>query len=80
MKMSAKQDDHRNFINSLRSRLNVDDQTIANLELRMTGKSHLASSPHYAKIWPYRFLIGRVWGSWGTNFNFAEFQNLPTAI
>lgn len=38
MKMSAKEQDHRDFLNSLRERLNVDDQTIANLEKRITGK------------------------------------------
>lgn len=38
--MSAtKEQDHRNFLNSLRERLNVDEKTIANLERRMTGKS-----------------------------------------
>ena len=39
MKMSAKEQDHRDFLNSLRERLNVDDKTIANLEKRITGKS-----------------------------------------
>ena len=38
MKMSAKEQDHRNFLNSLRERLNVDDKTILNLEKRITGK------------------------------------------
>ena len=39
MKMSAKDhQNHRDFLNSLRQRLNVDDQTIANLEKRITGK------------------------------------------
>ena len=36
--MSAKEQNHRDFLNSLRERLNVDDQTIANLEKRITGK------------------------------------------
>ena len=37
--MSAtKEQDHREFLNSLRSRLNVDEKTIANLERRITGK------------------------------------------
>ena len=35
---AAKEQDHRNFLNSLRSRLNVDEKTIANLERRITGK------------------------------------------
>jgi DNA-binding XRE family transcriptional regulator len=38
MKMSAKEQYHRDFLNSLRERLNVDDKTIANLEKRITGK------------------------------------------
>lgn len=38
MKMSAKEQGHRDFLNSLRERLNVDDKTIANLEMRITGK------------------------------------------
>lgn len=38
MKMSAKDQYHRDFLNSLRERLNVDDKTIANLEKRITGK------------------------------------------
>jgi hypothetical protein len=36
--MSAKEQDHRDFLNSLRERLNVDDKTLANLEKRITGK------------------------------------------
>ena len=36
--MSAKEQDHRDFLNSLRERLNVDDKTILNLEKRITGK------------------------------------------
>ena len=48
--MSAKQEDHRNFINSLQSRLNVAPQTIANLELRMAGKSHFDTSPLFPKF------------------------------
>lgn len=36
--MSAKEQGHREFLNSLRERLNVDDKTIANLEMRITGK------------------------------------------
>ena len=39
MKMSAKEQDHREFLNSLRERLNVPDETLANLEKRITGKS-----------------------------------------
>ena len=35
---AAKEQDHREFLNSLRSRLNVDEKTIANLERRITGK------------------------------------------
>ena len=38
MKMSAKEQHHQEFLNSLRERLNVDDMTIANLEKRITGK------------------------------------------
>ena len=37
-KMSAKEQHHQEFLNSLRERLNVDDMTIANLEKRITGK------------------------------------------
>ena len=50
MKMSGKQKDHRDFINSLRSRLNVDDQTIANLELRMAGKCSFDASTLVSKF------------------------------
>jgi len=53
MKMSAKQQDHQDFLNSLRSQLNVDDKTIANLELRMAGKCPFDAFYHDAKIWPY---------------------------
>ncbi len=38
-KTQLKQDsDHAQFLNSIRSRLKVDDATIANLEKRMGGK------------------------------------------
>ena len=39
--MSAKEQNHRDFLNSLRERLNIDDQTITNLEKRITGKCRL---------------------------------------
>ena len=48
--MSAKEQDHNDFINSLRSRLNVKDQTIANLELRMAGKSHFDAFRYLSKL------------------------------
>ena len=38
--MSAKDQVHQEFLNSLKQRLNVDDKTIMNLEKRITGKSH----------------------------------------
>ena len=38
MKMSAKDQGHQDFLNSLKGRLNVDDETILNLEKRITGK------------------------------------------
>ena len=58
MKMSAKQSEHRDFLNSLRSQLNVDDQTIANLELRMTGKCQIAARKNLSHIDPNRFCAG----------------------
>lgn len=36
--MSAKDQVHQDFLNSLKERLNVDDKTILNLEKRITGK------------------------------------------
>ena len=45
MKMSAKEQHHRDFLNSLRERLNVDDKTIANLEKRITGKQLFLPMP-----------------------------------
>lgn len=38
MQVSTKQEEHRDFLNSLRTRLNVDEQTLTNLEMRITGK------------------------------------------
>ena len=48
--MSAKQQERHDFINTLRSRLNVKDQDIANLELRMAGKSYFNAFRHLQKI------------------------------
>lgn len=38
MQVSTKKEDRRDFLNGLRVRLNVDEQTLSNLEMRMTGK------------------------------------------
>lgn len=35
MKLDEQAKDHREFLNSLRERLNVDDKTLANLEKRI---------------------------------------------
>ena len=62
MKMSAKEQDHREFLNSLRERLNVDDKTIANLEKRITGKFyfHLPAPPVFlSKVGIFAF--GGAW-------------------
>ena len=79
MKMSAKQADHRNFLSSLRSRLNVDDRTIANLELRMAGKSHFDASQYLPKIWPYTFSRMAVVLCGTSIFCFLLMWNFPAA-
>ena len=38
MQVSTKKEEHRDFLNSLRERLNVDEKTLTNLEMRITGK------------------------------------------
>lgn len=48
--MSAKEQDHRDFLNSLRERLNVDDKTLANLEKRITGKKLTYAHPPSEKL------------------------------
>ena len=50
---AAKEQDHRNFLNSLRSRLNVDEKTIANLERRITGKFPAPELTQW-EIWPVK--------------------------
>ena len=47
--MSAKDQGHRDFLNSLRERLNVDDKTIINLEKRITGKLDNTRKPRPEK-------------------------------
>ena len=39
MQVSTKRDDREEFLNGLRVRLNVDEQTLSHLEMRMSGKS-----------------------------------------
>jgi len=38
MQVSTKREDLTNFLNGLRDRLNVDEKTLFNLEMRMTSK------------------------------------------
>jgi len=38
MQVSTKREEHRDILNSLRERLNVDEKTLSNLEMRITGK------------------------------------------
>ena len=56
--MSAKDQYHRDFLNSLRERLNVDDKTIANLEKRITGKC-----PSLSEWWPEIYPWAFRWGA-----------------
>jgi hypothetical protein len=43
-RISAKEQDHFNFLNSLRKNLNVDQTKLINLECRMSGKPKLSLS------------------------------------
>ena len=52
------QNEHQEFLNSLKERHNVDDQTIANLEMRINGNSTLLA--HYFRLLHNRWTL-KLW-------------------
>ena len=61
MQVSTKKEDRRDFLNGLRNRLNVDEQTLSHLEMRMIGKfGFLPVSPR-SICNQYLKTRGRLW-------------------
>jgi len=67
MQVSTKRDDREEFLNGLRVRLNVDEQTLSHLEMRMSGKSIFYSQPRPRESlgcgFAYLKVLGRAWSA-----------------